>query len=191
MIKAKFNHWVGFALLIALTSFFFYKSVFSDSSLDTLLETIEQTQSLQVQLHRDLLRYRSNQIQGYDSLNETLATLEENTKTLISSSENNLRTGNIQISNLERLVGNESLLAEDFKTHHSILKNSLFYIYNKSSNIYSEHPDPNLENDSRITAELITLLLQYIESSKNTNINKRICYDRMDLIFRTTNSRIA
>ena len=172
MMKAKFKHWVGFALLITLTSFFFYKSIFSDSSLNTLLETVEQTQSLQVQLHRDLLRYRNNQIQGYDSLNETLAMLEENTRTLISSSEKNHEIENIQINNLERLIGDESLLAEDFKTHHSILKNSLFYIYNKSSNIYSEHPDPNLENDSRITAELITLLLQYIESSKNTNTNK-------------------
>ena len=119
MIKAKFNHWVGFALLITLTSFFFYKSVFSDSSLDTLFETIEQTQSLQVQLHRDLLRYRSNQIQDYDSLNETLAILEENARTLISSSGKNHRIGNNQINNLERLISDESLLAEDFKTHHS------------------------------------------------------------------------
>ena len=126
MMKAKFKHWVGFALLITLTSFFFYKSVFSDSSLNTLLETVEQTQSLQVQLHRDLLRYRNNQIQGYDSLNETLAMLEGNTRTLISSSEKNHEIGNIQINNLERLIGDESLLAEDFKTNHSILKNSLF-----------------------------------------------------------------
>ena len=180
MIKAKFNHWVGFALLITLTSFFFYKSVFRDSSLDTLFETIEQTQSLQVQLHRDLLRYRSNQIQDYDSLNETLAILEENARTLISSSGKNHRIGNNQINNLERLISDESLLAEDFKTHHSILKNSLFYIYNKSSSIYSEHPDPNLKNNSRTTAELITLLLQYIESSKSTNANK--IYSLIDIL---------
>jgi len=172
MIKGKVNHWVGFALLIVLTSFFFYKSVFSDSSLNTLLETIEQTQSLQVQLHRDLLRYRSNQIQGYDSLNKTLAMLDEKTKALITSSAKNHKIGNIQINNLDRLVDDESLLAEDFKTHHSILKNSLFYIYNKSSSLYAEHPDPNLKNESRTTAELITLLLQYIDSSKNTNANK-------------------
>ena len=72
MNKGSLNQWAGFALLIAIISFFFYKSIFSDIPLNETLYTIEEIQDLQVQLHRDLLRYRSNQIQQYDTLNENL-----------------------------------------------------------------------------------------------------------------------
>ena len=78
MNKGKLNHWIGLALLLTIICFFFYKSVFSHSSLNTTLSTVEKIQDLQVQLHRDLLRYRNNQIQGYDNLNETLIALNKN-----------------------------------------------------------------------------------------------------------------
>ena len=65
------NYLVGFGLLIALVCFFFYKSIFSDRPLTETLTTINEIQDLQVQLHRDLLRYRNNQILQYDTLNHT------------------------------------------------------------------------------------------------------------------------
>ena len=65
MNKGNVNYWVGIVLLFAVITFLFYKSIFSDLPLDKTLSTIEEIQDLQVQLHRDLLRYRSNQIQQY------------------------------------------------------------------------------------------------------------------------------
>ncbi|NOR42073.1 MAG: EAL domain-containing protein [Gammaproteobacteria bacterium] len=172
MKNRKLNHWLGFALLLSIICFFFYKSVFSDSSLDTTLSTIEKIQDLQVQLHRDLLRYRSNQIQSYDNLNETLISLNENINSLSTASTKNISVIHEPVTTLKQIIKNESLLVEDFKTHHSILQNSLFYIFNRSTRLYAETPDSVSNDKQRLTAELITLLLEYNESPKNNIANK-------------------
>jgi len=173
MNKGNLNHWIGFALLLSVISFFFYKSVFSDTSLNETLYTVESIHDLQVQLHRDLLRYRSNQIEGYDTLNKTLLALNENIAhlngTQIVKDENGANT----VRNLAEQIKNESLLVEDFKTHHSILQNSLSYIFNLSAELYSAATYNSSEKISRTTAELITLLLEYNENPEN-NIANRI-----------------
>ncbi len=186
MRKKKLNHWFGFALLLAIISFFFYKSVFSDTSLNNTLSTIEEIQDLQVQLHRDLLRYRSNQIQGYDILNKTLASLNENMQSLSKTDVTKNKIVGIPVENLQNLIKGESLLVEDFKTHHSILQNSLFYIFNKSTKLYSKRSESRPKNKTRITAELITLLLEYNESPKNNIANK--IYPLIDNLNRNPNA---
>ena len=138
MKKGSLNHWIGFILLISIISFFFYKSIFSDIPLNKTLYTLEDIQDLQVQLHRDLLRYRSNQIQGYDTLNKTLAKLNEKSSHLTSTNTVKEDIIIVPIASLERLIKNESEIVEDFKTHHSILHNSLSYIFNISEVIYSD-----------------------------------------------------
>ena len=172
MIKRKLNHWIGFALLLAIISFFFYKSIFTDTYLNKTLTTIEEIQGLQVQLHRDLLRYRNNQIQGYDVLNATLTKLNENIVSLNEPGTRHNKIDMVPVESLRNLIKNESLLAEDFKTHHSILQNSLFYIFNKSTKLYSEDPVSKPKNKSRIIAELITLLLEYNENPESHIANK-------------------
>ena len=86
MMKGNINYWIGITLLLSVISFFFYKSIFSELPLNETLSTIEELQDLQVQLHRDLLRYRSNQIQQYDTLNHTLNELDRNIHNLSNSS---------------------------------------------------------------------------------------------------------
>lgn len=170
MKKGRLNHWIGFTLLISVISFFFYKTSFSDMPLDETLFTIEEIQDLQVQLHRDLLRYRSNQIKGYDTLNNTLLTLNKNISYLSNISTANEKIIIVPVSSLKKLVDHESLLVEDFKTHHSILQNSLSYIFNTSKELYSEKT--KIKHKPRTTAELITLLLEYNENPENNIANK-------------------
>lgn len=167
MIKGRINYWIGFALLICVISFFFYKSIFRDMPLNEILETIEEVQDLQVQLHRDLLRFRSNQIQQYDTLNQTLQSLDSNIKSLSNNSVAAAEIGIENISSLEDLIKNDSILVEDFKTHHSILQNSLFYIYKVSKDLYSKKPKSQSKQQLRTTAELLTLLLEYNENPEN------------------------
>ncbi len=172
MTKGSLNHWTGFVLLISVICFFFYKSAFSDKPLNETLFIIEEMEGLQVQLHRDLLRYRSNQIKGYDILNKTLLTLDKNVSYLSNTSSANDKRIIVQVNSLKKLVKHELALVEDFKTHHSILQNSLSYIFNISKEIYSTKPKTQSKYKLRTTAELITLLLEYNENPENNIANK-------------------
>ncbi len=173
MIKGRINYWIGFILLISVISFFFYKTIFRDLPLNETLANFDELQDLQVQLHRDLLRFRSNQIQQYDSLNKTLQSLDENITSLSSSQIVQQEIGDDAINRLKNLIKHESILVEDFKTHHSILRNSLIYIYKVGTDLYSIKPKSQSKKQLRITAELLTLLLEYNESPEN-NIANRI-----------------
>jgi len=172
MNKGNINYWIGIALLISLISFFFYKSIFSELPLNETLSTIEEIQDLQVQLHRDLLRYRSNQIQQYDTLNDTLYKLDKNVSSLSNSSVAEKEIGIDAVYSLEKTIRHQSALVEDFKTHHSILRNSLFYIFNASTDLYSIKPKTRSKQQLRTTAELITLLLEYNEHPENNFVSK-------------------
>jgi len=172
MIKENINYWIGIALLISVLSFFFYKSIFSELPLNETLTTIEEIQDLQVQLHRDLLRYRSNQIQQYDTLNETLHQLDMYIYSLSNSSVAEEEIGIDAVYSIEKTITHQSALVEDFKTHHSILQNSLLYIFNVSTELYSVKPKTQSKQQLRTTAELITLLLEYNENPENNIANK-------------------
>ena len=172
MRQGSLNQWIGFALLISIISFFFYKSIFSDVPLNETLRTIEEIQDLQVQLHRDLLRYRSNQIQQYDTLNRTLYALDNHISNLSNNTVAEDELGIDAINHLESMIKHESSLVEDFKTHHSILQNSLLYIFRVSTDLYSLKPKQQSKEQLRTTAELITLLLEYNENPEHNIANK-------------------
>ena len=126
-MKARnLNYLIGFGLLITLITFFFYKSIFSDKPLTETLATINEIHDLQVQLHRDLLRYRNNQILQYDTLNQTLFALDSNMLDLRQSETAISNIGSDTLNKLDQLIKEQGLLIEDFKTHHSILQNSLY-----------------------------------------------------------------
>ncbi len=172
MNKGNVNYLVGIVLLVTVISFFFYKSIFSELPVNEALVNIGEIKELQVQLHRDLLRYRSNQIEQYDSLNRTLNAIDENISNLSNNSINSEEVGDNSIPNLKKSFRHQSILVEDFKTHHSILQNSLFYIFNVGSDLYSIKPKTQSKEQLRTTAELITLLLEYIENPENKIANK-------------------
>lgn len=166
------SYWIGIILLISIISFLFYKSIFSDRPLNDLLNMFEETQSLQVKLHRDLLRYRNNRIKQYDSLNRTMFLLEENIADLNKNEVAIEELGTEAITKLQTLINDEAILIEDFKTHHSILQNSLSYIYYASTDLFSTSAKTQSKEKQRITAELITLLLEYNENPGHDITNK-------------------
>jgi len=166
------NYLIGFGLLIALVCFFFYKSIFSDKPLTETLASINEIQDLQVELHRDLLRYRNNQILQYDTLNQTLFALDSNMVNLWQNEIARTNIGSDTLNNLDQLITEQALLIEDFKTHHSILQNSLYYIFNVSSDLYSGRPKTQSKEQLRITAELLALLLEYKEQPSHRIANR-------------------
>lgn len=172
MKERKPNYWVGITLLITVLSFFFYKSIFNETPLNEALSTIKEMQDLQVQLHRDLLRYRNNQIQQYDTLNKTQDKLDRHILNLSNNKIAEKELGIDAINVIEKAIAHQSTLVEDFKTHHSILQNSLFYISNESTELYSIKPKTRSKQQLRITAELLTLLLEYNDSPQNNIANK-------------------
>ena len=172
MNRGNLNYWLGISLLIAIISFFFYKTIFSDKPLGLALENIEEIHDLQVQLHRDLLRYRSDQIRQYDTLNQTLIALDENISKLVSNNAIEDKSIVNAINGLNNMISDQALLVEDFKTHHSILQNSLFYIFNVSTELYSLKPKTQSKEQLRVTAELITLLLEYNENPEHNIASK-------------------
>ncbi|MBE9563999.1 MAG: GAF domain-containing protein, partial [Proteobacteria bacterium] len=180
MNKGNVNYWIGITLLFTVISFFFYKSIFSELPLNETLSTIEDIQDLQVQLHRDLLRYRSNQIQQYDTLNITLDQLNKDVSDLSNNNVAKQEIGTDVINSIESAITHQSLLVEDFKTHHSILQNSLFYIFNVSTDLYSIKPKTQSKRQLRTIAELVTLLLEYNEHPKNNIANK--IYPLIDIL---------
>ena len=162
MIKGKPNHWAGIVLLVSVISFFFYKSVISEVPLTSVLAAFESIENLQVQLHRDLLRYRNNQIHQYDSLNKTQAQINAQMQKILRDETVDSYIDKKKLTRLKHSLQNQQQLVEDFKTHHSILQNSLSYISNSIDGLYSNrfHHSNAIR---QVTSQLVTLLLEYNE----------------------------
>ena len=69
-MKQHVNHSIGILLVIPLLIFFFYKSISSSNPYDDISAVTSEIKSLQVKLHRDILRYGSNRLHHYGALNE-------------------------------------------------------------------------------------------------------------------------
>ncbi len=61
-MKQHVNHTIGIIIVLPLLVFFFYKSIFSSNPFDDISAATSEIESLQVKLHRDILRYRNNQL---------------------------------------------------------------------------------------------------------------------------------
>lgn len=163
MIKNKLNHWIGPLVLSLVLSFFFYKSILSEAPFKETLKTVETLHALQVKLHRDVLRHRNSRMHQYDSLNETLQQVRQSNQDLsfanISAEHQDISDA---ITKLNTTIARQEELIEDFKTHYSILQNSLTYYSQMSEEIYGKN---TRRKNSRISQEtlgrLSTLILQY------------------------------
>ncbi len=168
MIKGKNNHWIGILLLFSVICFFYYKSTINEIPLSGVLNSIESIENLQVQLHRDLLRYRNNQIHQYDSLNHTLNSLERQTKLIITNNILQKQIGNNVLFKLDKSIVNQRMLVEDFKTYLSILQNSMSYLYNVENKLYSSNTLSDKNPSRKTVVKLVTLLLEYNENPQHS-----------------------
>ncbi len=162
-MKQHLKHTIGIALVLPLLVFFFYKSIISSNPFDGLSAVTNEIESLQVKLHRDILRYRNNQIREYDTLNETvsqISSLNEKINTSVNSDEHEELANYLAF--LKKSIAEQANLIEDFKTNNSVLQNSLYYY----SRLHSEiHTGSSAYSKNIVSAELLgklsTLILEY------------------------------
>jgi diguanylate cyclase (GGDEF)-like protein/PAS domain S-box-containing protein len=163
LIKNKINHWIGLSVLLLVLSFFFYKSLLSETPFKGALKSVENLQALQIKLHRDVLQYRNSRIHQYDTLNETLQHVQlANQDLSFTSIPTEHQAIAKAIEDLNISIDHQEDLIEDFKTHYSILQNSLTYYARMSEEIYgSDGQSKNSGLPKETLGRLSTLILQY------------------------------
>ena len=173
-MKQHVNHTIGIVLVLPLLLFFFYKSIISSNPYEGVATVTDNIETLQVKLHRDILRYRNNQIREYDTLNETvrqISSLSGNISVPGGTLEN--RQLNEMLSTLKTSISEQARLVEDFKTNNSVLQNSLYYY----SRLHSEiHTDSNAYTADVVSDELLgklsTLILEYTRKPEHATAMK-------------------
>lgn len=169
MMKQKLRYWLGFGILLMSMCFFFYRSIISEPPFRETLAAIENLQNLQIQLHRDVLRYRSSQIYQYDSLNKIIEQVRLSSLILeIPNTDNSYPAIKQLVTQLKSTISHQEDLVENFKTHHSILQNSLTNYSRISGDLYSNSAaknDPVIFR--KILGQLSTLILEYARSPKH------------------------
>jgi hypothetical protein len=162
VINLKSNHWLGLSALLLIISFFFYKSIVSEAPFKDSLDDIKHLHDLQIVLHRDILRYRNSQIYQYDTLNKSIEQVLEANRKLKAS---NISGAHPEISKsivkLKATIAHQEILVEDFKTHHSILQNSLIYYSRMSKEIYGSKRKRNSHLSGNVLGKLSSLILEY------------------------------
>ena len=126
-MKQHVNHTIGILLVIPLLIFFFYKSISSNNPFDDVSAVTSEIKSLQVKLHRDILRYRTSRTNQYDSLNESVRQVSSLNESLPhpSGSYANEHNGlEKELETLKNSIVQQAVLIEKFKTSNSVLQNS-------------------------------------------------------------------
>lgn len=161
-MKQHTNHTIGIILVIPLLIFFFYKSITGSNPFDDISALTGEIESLQVKLHRDILRYRSNQIRQYDTLNGTAGQISSLSEALFTHA-NTGEHGQLgeMLTTLKHSIDDQNVLIEDFKTSNSVLQNSLHYFSHLHTEILSDS-SPNRNNaTAALLGKLSSLLLDY------------------------------
>ena len=168
-MKQHLHHTIGIILVLPLLLFFFYKSITSNNPFDGLTAAANELESLQVKLHRDILRYRNNQIRQYDTLNETVGKISRiNEKIRIPVNINEHRELASKLSQLKQSIAEQAVLVEDFKTSNSVLQNSLYYFSRLHSEIQVPISDyTNNTISSEVLGHLSSLILHYTREPKH------------------------
>jgi len=164
-MKQHVNHTIGIILVIPLLIFFFYKSISSSNPFDDISTVTSEIKSLQVKLHRDILRYRNSQIQQYDTLNESIhqiSSLNENLIPPSSVDANKHQELENKLETLKNSIVQQTRLIEAFKTSNSVLQNSLYEYSRLQTEIQA---DSSANSNNAVSAaqlgNLSTLLLEY------------------------------
>ena len=125
-MKQHVNHSIGILLVIPLLIFFFYKSISSSNPYDDISAVTSEIKSLQVKLHRDILRYRTSPIHQYGALNENVRQISSLNETLTSPARTYANKHNELEKTLEILknsIVQQAGLIEAFKTSNLAIQN--------------------------------------------------------------------
>ncbi len=174
MITNNIKYWSGLAALTIAISFTYYKSANDEMALDEYRQGTEQLQRLQIQLHRDLLKYRSNTVHEYDTLsNSSAALIAQAADPILAQYTDTLPQLSATVAELHTKLDRQQELIEDFKQSHAVLHNSMNYFSRLSSKIYL---DNTRKHDPRISADtlgnLSRLILEYLRTTEHSTALK-------------------
>ena len=162
-MKQHLHNTIGLILVLPLLFFFFYKSLFSASPYDALSSLTAGIESLQVKLHREMLRHRNSQLLDYGTLDEAaarIAALGNSIDTAVSIDDDEELAQHID--RLKTSIETQTGLIENFKTHDSAAQNSL----RSYSRLYSGIGANDADGISNVSAELLgklsMLMFDYI-----------------------------
>ncbi|UCB54778.1 MAG: EAL domain-containing protein [Thiotrichales bacterium] len=179
-MKQHLNHTIGIILVLPLLIFFFYKSVFSSNDYDELSSLSSEIASLQVRLHRDMLRHRNNQIREYDTLNQTIrdiSILSDRFAAAITGMNHEALAGNL--AQLQGAINEQTALIEAFKTSNSVLQRSLDYYSRMQTGDNDTGSSPA---SAEITGQLSASILAYSREPENDSASKiRLLLDRLNI----------
>ncbi len=161
-MNSRMNQVISFTLILGIMLFFFYNSTFVSPPLQQALSSAKSLQQYEIQLHRDLLKYRSGKFNQYDTINTSLNRVRQASVSLARSSvPDNASEIKRKIDQISQLVAKQSELVEDFKTYISVAHNSLLYFY-KFSNEFYDSPLSAEDNNLKFNmGKLNTLILAY------------------------------
>ncbi len=164
-MRSRMSQLLSFALILVIMLFFFYNSTFVKPPLQEVFSTAKNLQQYQIQLHRDLLKYRSGKFNQYDTINQSLKHVKQATETLTEAPS--LRTTSDiqrQIVLIEHLIAQQSELVEDFKTYNAVARNSLLYLHKFSNEFYQSESSIGNDRLKYTMGKLNTLILTYTNS---------------------------
>ena len=170
-----------FVTLLAML-FFFYRGFVNLDNDENLHDTLKTLEGLQVQLHRDVLRYRNGELRQYDTLNNTLDAIHSNIASLVTQDN---ESSHLAINhNIEQLIASfnqQELLIEDFKTHNSVVQNSLIYFSRMHDEFYGDNDtNENANTSAVLLGRLSSLILAY--SRKPTHETAARIYPLLDVM---------
>jgi diguanylate cyclase (GGDEF)-like protein/PAS domain S-box-containing protein len=161
-MKQHVNHSIGIALVIPMLVFFFYKSISSNNPLDDISAITGEIKSLQVKLHREMLRHRNSRIQQNDALNKTVHQITSLNDSLVApagtyTSEYKELEETLEI--LKNSITQQAGLIDAFKANNPVLQNALYEYSRLQTEILADR------NNNTVSAELpgklSTLMLEY------------------------------
>lgn len=183
------NRIISLALIVILMVFFIYKSIENRSPFTDTVTALSTLQTLEAQLHRDILRYRYGHIKQYDRINRLVKLVSSTTDTMIKTIDVNdtpdIYKDAIAIKT-SVLIQND--IIEDFKTNNATTQNSLIYI-SREHEAAIANVDRQYVSTTRAISMLSTYLLEYTNNPSH-EIAKKV-YPILDELNRDSNSDIT
>ncbi len=150
-MPSRVKHTLMLAIFLSAILFLFYRGVINLDNHEHLHDTLRTLENLQVQLHRDVLRYRNGEIRQYDTLNNTLDAIHQNI-IMLGEEENDIPQITIG-KDIESLIASfmeQESLIEDFKTQNSVVQNSLIYFSQIHNEFFSDEGNTDKREHSAL-----------------------------------------
>ena len=176
------------ALIVLLMVFFIYKSIENRSPFTDTVSTLSSLQTLQAQLHRDVLRYRYGQIKQYDRINALVKSVSITTEILVQTIDEDSSTGIYKdMVLIKSNILEQNRIIEDFKTDNANAQNSLTY-FSREHEAAMLNTERQYFSTTQAISRLSTYLLEYTSNPTN-EIAKKV-YPILDELNKDANSDI-